>query len=156
MRVTHHPMADRLVDWHPDGTRVLFVSGRESGRQRYNQFYLAPATGGLPDEAAGAVRRVRQLLARRQEIAYLPQTQAFRTWKRYRGGWSPDIWLFDLTTLAASNVTKDDAERRVPDVARRHDLLPVGSRRRTSGRTSGRSTRGTGAVRQVTDFPTTT
>ena len=63
VRVTHHPMADRLVDWHPDGTRVLFVSSRESGRQRYSQFYLAPATGGLPTRLAGALRRVRQLLA---------------------------------------------------------------------------------------------
>jgi tricorn protease len=46
VRITYHPMADRLVDWHPDGKRVLFASGRESGRQRYNQFYLASATGG--------------------------------------------------------------------------------------------------------------
>src|SRR4051794_21404213 len=40
VRLTHHPMADRVVGWHPDGTRVLFASPRESGRQRYNQFYL--------------------------------------------------------------------------------------------------------------------
>jgi tricorn protease len=40
-------MRDRLVDWHPDG-RLLFASGRESGRQRYNQFYLVNAAGGLP------------------------------------------------------------------------------------------------------------
>src|SRR5262245_17980192 len=40
-RITNHPMPDRLIDWHPDGKRVLFVSGRESGRQRYNQFFVA-------------------------------------------------------------------------------------------------------------------
>ena len=40
VRLTHHPMADRVIGWHPDGKRVLFASARESGRQRYNQFYL--------------------------------------------------------------------------------------------------------------------
>src|SRR2546430_2306032 len=50
VRLTHHPMPDRVVGWHPDGKRVLFASGRESGRQRYNQFYLASVEGGLPEK----------------------------------------------------------------------------------------------------------
>jgi tricorn protease len=33
-------MGDRVIGWHPDGRRVLFASCRESGRQRYSQFYL--------------------------------------------------------------------------------------------------------------------
>jgi len=49
-RLTHHPMADRVVGWHPDGKRVLFASARESGRQRYNQFYLVNVDGGLPEK----------------------------------------------------------------------------------------------------------
>src|SRR6187399_1794214 len=39
-RLTYHPMEDRVIGWHPDGKRVLFASSRESGRQRFNQFYL--------------------------------------------------------------------------------------------------------------------
>ena len=35
----------------------------------------------------------------------MPMAQDFRNWKRYRGGWAPDIWLFDLTTKAAKNIT---------------------------------------------------
>src|SRR5437016_5723472 len=53
VRLTHHPMADRVVGWHPDGMRVLFASARESGRQRFNQFYLVSAdstAGGLPEK----------------------------------------------------------------------------------------------------------
>ena len=114
VRVTHHPMADRLVDWHPDGSRVLFVSSRESGRQRYSQFYVAPATGGLPTRLAVPYGEFGSFSPDGTRIAYLPQTQAFRTWKRYRGGWAPDIWEFDLTTLAASNVTKNAAVDEFP------------------------------------------
>ena len=29
-------------------------------------------------------------------IAYLPTSQDFRTWKRYRGGWKPPIGIYDL------------------------------------------------------------
>ena len=50
LRLTHHPMSDRVIGWHPDGKRILFASGRESGRQRYNQFYLVDANGGLPEK----------------------------------------------------------------------------------------------------------
>ena len=45
-RLTYHPMADRVVGWTPDGKRVLFASARESGRQRYNQFYTVGTDGG--------------------------------------------------------------------------------------------------------------
>lgn len=29
-RLTQHGMTDRVVDWHPEGKRILFASGRES------------------------------------------------------------------------------------------------------------------------------
>ena len=109
VRLTHHPMGDRLVDWHPDGKRVLFASSRESGRQRYNQFYLVPATGGLPEKLAVPYGEFGAFAADGRRFAYMPQSQDFRTWKRYRGGWASDIWLFDLQTGAASNLTKNDA-----------------------------------------------
>ena len=108
-RLTHHPMGDRLIDWHPDGRRVLFASGRESGRQRYSQFYLVPATGGLPEKLAVPYGEFGAFAADGRRFAYMPQSQDFRTWKRYRGGWASDIWLFDLQTMAASNLTKDAA-----------------------------------------------
>ncbi len=36
-RITYQSHADRMVDWHPDGKQLLFASGRQSGRQSYNQ-----------------------------------------------------------------------------------------------------------------------
>jgi len=109
VRLTHHPMGDRLIDWHPDGKRVLFASGRESGRQRYNQFYLVPATGGLPEKLAVPYGEFGAFAGDGRRFAYMPQSQDFRTWKRYRGGWASDIWLFDLQTMAASNLTRNEA-----------------------------------------------
>jgi tricorn protease len=151
VRVTHHPMADRLVDWHPDGSRVLFVSSRESGRQRYSQFYLAPATGGLPTRLAVPYGEFGSFSPDGTKIAYLPQTQAFRTWKRYRGGWAPDIWEFDLTTLAASNVTKNAAVDEFP--MWHGDTVYFLSDRGTGQKQNiWARVRGSGGVRQITNF----
>ncbi|MGB5007572.1 MAG: hypothetical protein WBO39_11600, partial [Ferruginibacter sp.] len=44
LRLTSHGFPDRVVDWTPDGKRILFASGRESGRNRFNQFYTVGAT----------------------------------------------------------------------------------------------------------------
>ena len=58
VRLTHHPMGDRVIGWTPDGTRVLFASGRESGRQRFSQFFTVGVEGGLPEKLPVPVRRV--------------------------------------------------------------------------------------------------
>ncbi|MBN1939757.1 MAG: PD40 domain-containing protein, partial [Candidatus Aminicenantes bacterium] len=48
-RVTYPSFSDRLVDWHPDGKRLLFASNRAMGVRSLNHFYLVPAAGGFPE-----------------------------------------------------------------------------------------------------------
>ena len=114
VRVTHHPMADRVIGWHPDGRRVLFVSSRESGRQRYSQFFLAPADGGQAVKLPVPYGEFGAFSPDGQQFAYMPMSQDFRTWKRYRGGWAPDIWLFDLKSFASRNLTRNEANDAHP------------------------------------------
>jgi tricorn protease len=114
VRLTHHPMADRVVGWTPDGRGVLFAAARESGRQRYNQFYTVPVTGGLPEKLVVPYGEFGTYSPDARQFAYMPMAQDFRNWKRYRGGWSPDIWLFDLQTKAAKNITINPANDAQP------------------------------------------
>ena len=113
-RLTHHPMADRLVGWTPDGKRVLFVSGRESGRQRYNQFFTVDLDGGLPDKLPIPYGEFGAYAPDGHRFAYMPMSTDFRTWKRYRGGWSPDIFIFDLEKLTSENITNSPAQDAQP------------------------------------------
>ncbi len=103
-RLTFHPMPDRVIGWTPDGTQVLFASSRESGRQRFNQFYTVGTAGGLPQKLVVPYGFGAYSPDGRQ-FAYMPMAQDFRNWKRYRGGWAADLWLFDLTTKSAKNIT---------------------------------------------------
>ncbi len=109
VRLTYHPMDDRVAGWTPDGTRVLFVSSRESGRQRYNQFYTVGLNGGLPEKLPIPYGEFGTYSPDGTQLVYMPMSQDFRTWKRYRGGWAPDLWLFDLKTFASRNLTNDPA-----------------------------------------------
>jgi tricorn protease len=151
VRLTHHPMDDRVVGWHPDGTRVLFASSRASGRQRFNQFYLVSATGGLPDRLPVPYGEFGAFSPDGQRFAYMPQSQDFRTWKRYRGGWAPDIWIFDTETLAARNVTANEATDGHP-MWHGGTMYFMSDRGAEQRQNLWAWTEATGAVRQVTEF----
>jgi tricorn protease len=151
VRVTYHPMADRLVDWHPDGKRVLFASGRESGRQRYNQFYLVGATGGLPEKLPIPYGEFGAFSSDGQLFAYMPMSQDFRTWKRYRGGWAGEIWVFDLRDSSAARVAESDADDGQP-MWHGNTLYFLSDRGPNQRHNIWAYDRTTKAVRQVTQF----
>jgi tricorn protease len=114
VRLTYHPMEDRVIGWHPDGKRVLFASSRESGRQRFSQFYLVGPDGGLPEKLPVPYGEFGAIAENGTDFVYMPMSQDFRTWKRYRGGWAPDLWLFNLKTFASRNLTNDPANDAQP------------------------------------------
>ncbi|UCC41569.1 MAG: PD40 domain-containing protein [Candidatus Aminicenantes bacterium] len=113
-RLTHHGMSDRIIDWYPDGKAVLFVSGMASGRQRYSQFYRIAKEGGLPDKLPIPYGEFGAVSPDGKTLAYMPISRDFRTWKRYRGGMAPDIWLFDLIQKKAKNITSNVANDAHP------------------------------------------
>ncbi|MCX6134581.1 MAG: PDZ domain-containing protein [Ignavibacteriales bacterium] len=113
-RVTYHGMNDRLVDWYPDGGKLLFVSSMNSGRQRYNQFFSVSPAGGMPEQLPVPYGEMASLSPDGKSIAYTSLTQAFRTWKRYRGGWSSDIIVFDLEKKTSEVVAADPANDEFP------------------------------------------
>ncbi len=114
VRVTHHPMSDRLLGWWPDGESLLYASSMESGRQRFNQFYRVSASGGLPEKLPVPYGEFAAVSPDGGQLAYVHKSRAFRTWKRYRGGWAPDVWTFDLETFESRNLTDHPANDDQP------------------------------------------
>jgi tricorn protease len=113
-RVTYHGMSDRIIDWYPDGSKLLFVSSMNSGRQRYDQFYSVPPSGGLPTQLPVPYGEMASLSPDGKKIAYTEMTQAFRTWKRYRGGWAADIIIFDLENKTSETIAPNPANDEFP------------------------------------------
>ncbi len=113
-RVTYHGMPDRIIDWYPDGKRLLYVSSMNSGKQRFNQFFSVSPEGGMPEQLPVPYGEMASLSPDGKKIAYTKMTQAFRTWKRYRGGWAPDITIFDLTTYQSETIAPSPAGDEFP------------------------------------------
>lgn len=113
-RVTHHPWADRVIDWYPDGQGLLYASSMESGRLRFNQLYRVAKTGGMPVKLPVPYGEFGAVSDDGTWLAYMPQSQDFRTWKRYRGGWASQIWLFNLRTGEAKAVSATAANDAQP------------------------------------------
>ena len=113
-RVTHHGMPDRMADWFPSGERILFTSAMESGKQRFSQFYSVLRGGGLPVKLPIPYGEFGCLSPDGKKLAYTPLTRTYRTWKRYRGGMAPDIWVFNLETMTAENITDNEANDEFP------------------------------------------
>jgi len=113
-RVTHHPAPDRMLGWFPDGNSILFATMMTSGKDRFNQLYKVARAGGLPEQLPVPYGEFGTISPDGKTLAYVPISTDFRTWKRYRGGMAPDIWLFDLTSFASRNLTSNPANDSLP------------------------------------------
>lgn len=113
-RLTHHPMPDRMIDWYPDGQSILFASAMQSGNTRFNQFYKVGKEGGLPEKLPLPFGEFAAISSDGKSLAFQYISRDFRTWKRYRGGMAPDIWLFDLQNFKSRNLTSNGANDAQP------------------------------------------
>ena len=113
-RLTYHGAPDRMLEWYPDGKSILFATSRTSEKDRFNHLYKISADGGLPEKLPVPYGEFGSISPDGKTLAYIPISTDFRTWKRYRGGMNPAIWLFNLESFAAKNITGNDSANSLP------------------------------------------
>lgn len=152
-RLTQHSFGDKVLDWHPDGKSVLFSSSRESGRQRYSQFYLIGKDGGMAEKLPVPYGEFGIFSPDGEQFAYTQKSRVFRNWKRYRGGTAPDITLFNLSDYASEIIIESDANDELPMWAgdKIYFLSDRGEHKRTNIWSYDISSK---ALKQLTDFST--
>ena len=109
VRVTYNSMDDLLVDWHPDGNRLLFASRRESGSQRFSQFFLVSKKGGLPEKLAMPYAELGSFSTDGEQVAYITRITENYPFKRYRGGYASDVLVYNLKQNKVENITQNPA-----------------------------------------------
>ncbi len=109
VRVTFNAFPDRMIDWHPDGKKLLFASSREEGVSRVNQFFLVDKDGGLPEKLPVPYGELASFSPDGNQLAYITKITENYPFKRYRGGLASDIILFDLKNKKAERITDNPA-----------------------------------------------
>jgi tricorn protease len=103
-RVTHHPATETLCDWTGQD-QLLFFSTMQAGLARQDQLFIVSPLGGLPQKLPVPYGADASISPCGEWLAYTPFTRNFRTWKRYRGGWASEIWLFNLKNYTSEKIT---------------------------------------------------
>jgi len=92
-----------MVDWHPDGKRLMFASARENGVGRLNQFFLVDKEGGFPEKLQVPYGELASFSPDGNKLAYITKITENYPFKRYFGGLASDVILFDLKKNEAGN-----------------------------------------------------
>lgn len=113
-RVTHHGAPDRVLGWYPDGKSLLFASKMEAFTERVGQLFKVSASGGLPEKLPIAYGEFGAISPDGATLAFTSVTTDFATWKRYRGGMAPDIWLYHFEKGTSELISQHEASDSQP------------------------------------------
>ena len=116
-RLTYHPRGDTVCGWTPDGSSVLFASSRRTSTGKTNQLFTASIDGGLPTPLILPRAFHGSFSPDAGRIAYLPFAPAASrqvAWKRYRGGRTPPIWIFDFATHGIARIPHSGSNDTFP------------------------------------------
>jgi tricorn protease len=104
-RLTWHPGRDIVAGFTPNG-RVLFSSERGWLASQMAQLYSVAVDGGVPERLPVPLGTKAALSPDGRTLAYMPNREAFRQWKNYRGGTQSRLWLMDMTDYSVKEVPK--------------------------------------------------
>jgi tricorn protease-like protein/C-terminal processing protease CtpA/Prc len=113
-RVTYHPSGELLCDWTPDGKGLHFLTNGLAGLGRQTQAFTVPVEGGAYSALPVPYSGFGSISPSGEWLAYTPHSTDTRTWKRYRGGMATDIWLYNLKTNAARQITDWEGTDTLP------------------------------------------
>lgn len=105
---------NRALGWTPDGKNIVFRANRVGASDRLGRPYIAPFEGGEEQPLAITESSGLSYSFDSARVAFTPISNEFRGWKRYRGGQSPDVWIYDLRSNPAEQITNTRAQDMLP------------------------------------------
>ncbi|MEA2062460.1 MAG: S41 family peptidase [Gemmatimonadota bacterium] len=101
-----HGYDNFVLDWTPDGGKVLFRSWRRSFDRWFMRLFTVAADGSrVPEVLDLPEGGLSAFSPDGKKLAYNRSFRNFRTWKRYYGGLAQDIWLWDFEAKKSRRLT---------------------------------------------------
>jgi len=96
-RLTYHSADSGVIGWTPDGKHLMFATQRGAFAQGVVQLFTVPIEGGFATPVPLARASEGSFSPDGTRIAYVPNIQWQKAWKRYRGGQTKPIWIANLS-----------------------------------------------------------
>lgn len=120
-RLTFHPSPELVAGWTPDGSSVLLVSNAVSPFGRLELWRVGVAAAQDRLEATTMPQRYNfgecsmvSMSSTGRRFAFTRWSNENWTWKHYRGGTAPDIWVGDNSSGVFTPLTADKANDLFP------------------------------------------
>ncbi|MDD5694298.1 MAG: PDZ domain-containing protein [Bacteroidales bacterium] len=112
-RVTYHPGYDEVVGWHPVKNKIIYkaANGNYPG---FNKLFLVSPDGTGTEELILHEAGNGCFSPDGSQIVYTKVSTENRTWKRYRGGLAPDLYIYDFKTNEDRNISNFDGTDGLP------------------------------------------
>ena len=105
---------NQVYGWTPDGAAILYRSWRDGWGMSGSRLFTVASGGGLPVALPMPKAGAGDFSPDGERAVYSPLFRDFRTWKRYQGGWSQDLYIFDLESHELVQVTDHARSDRDP------------------------------------------
>lgn len=103
-----------VIGWTPDGKRVLFRSRHQAWEDRAGRLYTVGLDGGLPEPLPMPEGGLAAFSPDGRQVVYNRIWRNFRTWKRYRGGMTQNLWIYDIPANRLEKLTENDSTSTEP------------------------------------------
>jgi len=103
-----------VMGWKHDSEHIVFRSRMHQENAFLGQLYTVSIKGGLPEPLPLPRGGFCSFSPDDGKLAYNRVFREFRTWKRYRGGMTDDVWIYDFNTKKTENITNNPASDIIP------------------------------------------
>jgi len=150
-RITYNAFPDKMVDWHPDGEKLLFASNRENGISRLYQLFRVNKNGGFSEKLPIPYGELASFSPDGNKMAYITKITENYPFKRYRGGLTSDIIVYDFESQTTELITENKSNDGQPTWAG-NNIYFLSDRGKNMRLNVWEYNTGSGEIKQVTFF----